>query len=292
MHRPGQPRSDRDSCRQGGPLERRSGGVAIQDPRAAPPRWRAALRWGVILWVALGIRAALLPTQALNMDEVCERHTAAMSIDAILAYDNAFPPLYHWLLKGWLTLDASEYSVRHLSLVGGLLSILAFAGLTRRELGEQTALWATGLAAVSPFHIFYSLLGRPYIFYILCATVALAVGMQLARQSTWGRRLALVGAVAAGAYLHYYFAITFAAIALSLWVWRPSKRLACELVGAGLAVAVLCLPLLPALRGDLTYQVELHPPRQLHLASLAYTWFSTLSGYTLVPRGPSCKRSS
>lgn len=82
------------------------------------------------------------------------------------------PPLYNIAACGWLHLFGVEaVTVRSLSAICGLAQIIALSAwvyVLSRSRGA--ALWAAGLAALTPIHIFYSQEARGYTFLWMLAT--------------------------------------------------------------------------------------------------------------------------
>jgi 4-amino-4-deoxy-L-arabinose transferase-like glycosyltransferase len=91
-------------------------------------------------------------------------------VTSITAHD-VHPPLYLWLLHGWLRWAGdSEFSIRYLSTMGGMLTVALTVVVARRLMGQRAARLATLLVAIARFHIWWSQEARMYIwatFFVL-----------------------------------------------------------------------------------------------------------------------------
>ena len=119
----------------------------------------------LLLLLAYALRLYRLDGQSLWWDEGISLHLATSSLGEIVRdrLANIHPPLYFFLLKGWLGLvGVSAFTGRALSVLAGLLPVaLAFAaarawsrhaGLGRR--GARAAAWlAGGLMLLSPLSV-------------------------------------------------------------------------------------------------------------------------------------------
>ena len=132
----------------------------------------------LILLLALVLRFHRLDAQSLWNDEgtsvaVAQRDLVTIARDA--AHD-IHPPLYYWLLSGWVRLlGTSEAAVRSLSvLLGVALVALTYAlGQLLRPQGERWAgLAATLFAAINPFQVYYSQEARMYMLLAVWSALA------------------------------------------------------------------------------------------------------------------------
>jgi len=99
-----------------------------------------------------------------------------------LTYDDSFltrkvadysPPLYEVLLFVWSQLfGQSEFALRSMSAIGGLLAVLVMYFGLRKILKPVVAMAAASLLAFSPGAIFYSMEARSYSLTLLLATLA------------------------------------------------------------------------------------------------------------------------
>lgn len=135
------------------------------------------------------------------------------------------PPLFLWGVKLCATLGGmSEYTLRVLPLVAGLLVPVGVWRVARRLWPEPAALAAAGLAAFAPTLVQYSVTMKPYVSDALFALVTIALALDVierpAARATWVR-LALGGLLAILGSIPAPFVLAGAAAAL---VTAPSVR--------------------------------------------------------------------
>ena len=142
-----------------------------------------------ILLVALALRCYRLDAQSFWNDEGNSARIAERSLDLILegARGDIHPPGYYLLLHYWrVLLGQSEFALRSLSVVAGLMLVVFTHLLGRRLFGEVTGLTAALLGAISPFAIYYSQEAR---MYALLAALSAASTYLLLRILTGGQQL-------------------------------------------------------------------------------------------------------
>jgi mannosyltransferase len=196
----------------------------------------------LILILALGLRFYRLDAQSLWNDEgtsvaIAQRDLATIARDA--AHD-IHPPLYYWLLHGWVRLmGTSEAGVRSLSALLGVILVALTYLLGRMLAGRWAGLLAALLAAANPFQVYYSQEARMYILLAVWSALAFYAALRWATSPSsgegtgkgednaqpsppkkigsssrlgWGAVYVL--AATAGLYTHYAFAIVLLAINL------------------------------------------------------------------------------
>jgi mannosyltransferase len=128
-----------------------------------------------ILLLASFLRFYRLDTQSLWNDEgtsvaVAQRDLATIARDAA---QDIHPPLYYWLLHGWVELlGTSEAAVRSLSALLGVILVALTYALGRLLAGRWTGLAAALLAAVNPFQVYYSQEARMYMLLAVWSALA------------------------------------------------------------------------------------------------------------------------
>lgn len=178
-------------------------GATVVTPREKKVRAQAGQATRLGLWlmllvilVAFGLRVWRLGAQSLWVDEGISVLFSSRSPEELLKTviaEDLHPPLYYLALHYWMTLAGkSEYSLRFLSVVVGLLAVPVMYQLTRclllvgRKPGLGAApVWGGGLAgtlaAVSPFLVYYSQEARNYMMvttWTLLASLALWKGQE------------------------------------------------------------------------------------------------------------------
>ena len=120
-----------------------------------------------ILLLGFGLRLHRLGDQNIWWDEGHAIWAARQSLAQVtnITARDVHPPLYLWLLHVWMRLTGeSEFSVRYLSLAGGMLTVALAYVVARRLIGRRAALLATLLLATARFHIWWSQEARMYVW--------------------------------------------------------------------------------------------------------------------------------
>ena len=219
----------------------------------------------LILALAAGIRFYALGSQSLWSDEGNSAALAARSLGQIArdAGSDIHPPLYYWLLHFWTRyFGNSEFALRSLSTIFGVLLVWVIAELGRRMFSPVTGLTAGFIAALAPFQVYYSQEARMYILLALEAALAMLLFWHYLKAAAQGGEKPVIRLVfgvllaltwIAGLYTHYFFPIIIAVQTLLflVWLWlnrsagNGSRRLLewVALVGlAGLAFLPWALP--------------------------------------------------
>ena len=186
-----------------------------------------------ITLLGFALRAINLTYHSLWFDEAISLRWAQSSLPRILEVsmnlvEDRLPPLYYLLLKGWGELAGfSEFSVRYLSLVLGVLLIPLVYRLGNRLGPPLTGLPAALLTALNPFLIWYSQEARMYGLAVLEGSVGVFCFLIAIRPaSPQHHRLGWAGlgvATLAGLYTHLYTAFLWPALAL--WLLLNPKLL-------------------------------------------------------------------
>lgn len=143
-------------------------------------------------------------------------------------FHSRHPPGYYLLLHYWQAIFGdTDFALRLLSAIAGILGIVVIYWLGKELFGQNTGLWAAAITAIMPYHVFYSQEIRSYSWLFL-----LTVIMMLGQVKIWSEgdsRLRpvhwwLIYAVAAvlGLYTHYLFPLTLGAVGLHFIIrrWR------------------------------------------------------------------------
>ena len=236
--------------------------------KGAVARQRLLLLGGFL--VAFALRLYHLGAESLWYDETVSVILARKSIPALIAHTagDIHPPGYYMLLHMWQTITKPisfhglEFLYAWPSLFFGLLIIALLFPVARRLYDRRVALLALWLAAVNPFHIWYSQEVRMYTvgaaLGLLCFWILLRYWQPLnfasdKRPSDAVLLSSYALCAAVGLYMLYYFAFLLIAlftIAL-IFAWqghrqetRQKRRLVDWLIAHG-AIVLLWLPWLP-----------------------------------------------
>src|SRR5262245_14578312 len=204
----------------------------------------------LILALAIFLRFYLLDAQSFWNDEGNSARIAERSLTLITegAAGDIHPPLYYYLLHFWRgVFGTSEFALRSLSAVLGVLLVGLTFLIGRKAFSAGIGLLAAFVAAINPFQIYYSQEAR---MYILLAVIGAAATFFLLRNGAaatffllrllegWGARirdqgsgirdrrwrfvidhLSLVICYALGLYTHYAFPFVFVTHFLIVLIW-------------------------------------------------------------------------
>lgn len=173
----------------------------------APTRRPVDWVFVAVIVLAAALRSYGLAAVDVWVDEANAILTAQQPASVVfdmLARDSS-PPLYYFLLKGWMaTFGASPTAVRLPSTLFSLLLVAAVYAIGRRELSRSAGLWGAFLVAIAPTQVFYSQQAR---MYSLLPLLALAAWWFLVEYLRGGRArdfwLSMV-ATAAALYTHNF----------------------------------------------------------------------------------------
>jgi mannosyltransferase len=178
---------------------------------------------------ACGLRLFQLGAQSLWYDEGFSAWLSAQPLDVITARTavDIHPPLYYYLLHYWmLWCGQSEFSLRFMSLVPGVLLVPAIFFLARRLLDEVTGWMAALVTAVSPVYVWYSQEARMYILLVLLTVLSSYFFWRWTEKPTRGHWVAMTLCNVLAVYLHFYafFIVAFQLLYFLLWWMRQETR--------------------------------------------------------------------
>ena len=191
------------------------------------------------------LRLHTLGAESFYFDEAYSvwsaRHSAGWLV--ALSTQRIFPPLYYLALHFWLFFGESEFAVRLLSVVLGLVSTAAIYALARQLFDTRVGLLSASLLAISPLHIWFSQEARMYMLLLtlgLCSANFLLLALRQGRRWHW---LAYILTTALAMNTHYFtlfLALFENAFVFYLWLRRRLGRGVLKYwVLSQLAIAVL-----------------------------------------------------
>jgi len=149
--------------------------------------------FALLILLAFAVRFHFLERQSLWNDEGNSLRLAQRSVPDLLdaAGRDIHPPGYYLALKGWLALAGeSEFGLRALSALQGVLTVAVTMALGRTLFGGATGALAGLFVALSPFAVTYSQETRMH------AQLALLSAASMALFARW------LGEASVGAYRH------------------------------------------------------------------------------------------
>ena len=205
-------------------------------------------RWLPVLVLLLAIFTRLhdIDKQSLWHDEGNSLRLAERSVNDLIeaTSHDIHPPGYYLLLKGWTKLaGTSEFALRMLSALWGLLAVGGTIALGKRLFSLEVGLLAGALIAVNPFAVYYGQEARMYAQLAALSVLSLWLFTGVIARAEWRHQhgepntnsfhtagysfwLGLVNI--AGLYTQYTFLFTIAVeIVLFVWYWfrRRDQRL-------------------------------------------------------------------
>lgn len=207
-------------------------GTPIQDD-SSPPHESAKTRHGVpasrVLAGLTAIGALLrlynLGGNSLWLDEASTLAFARQTLAGIwetTAGGEFNPPLFYWLEHGMLLFGASEFVLRLLPALLGILTIPVVYLIGKEFRDRNVGLIAAALLAFSPFHIFYSQEARAYapmLFFSLALLFYVKAG-----KANETRSWLLFGLFSAAAFwMHFYAVVPVAVLILHALVTRAGS---------------------------------------------------------------------
>ncbi|CRL98059.1 glycosyltransferase family 39 protein [Pseudomonas poae] len=173
--------------------------------------WVSQLWWVPILALAMALRFYNLTTSAIWGDEGSSLLLSEYAVDDLWfhAAHDVHPPLYFFLLRGWIELFGDSIgSIRAMSAIPGVIVVGLGTWLARQLSTRRAAVLAGVLLALLPTAVRYSQEVRMYSLlgvWLLGATLALVYWV---RQPERTRYLVAYGVLmAAGFYTHYFTAL-------------------------------------------------------------------------------------
>ena len=199
--------------------------------------WETLVLLAIVL-LALGLRFYRLDAQSFWNDEgtsvaLAQRDLATITRNA--AHD-IHPPLYYYLLRGWMLLFGqsapigAEFAARSLSALMGLLLVVGTYALASRLWNKGSALLAALFSCLSSFQVYYSQEARMYIGVALFGLLSMLALERLLRHwqeagqagSAWWAVLYVLS-ITAALYTQYYALSLLLAQNLIFLVWLAGR---------------------------------------------------------------------
>lgn len=138
-----------------------------------------------ILALSLFLRIFLLDFESLWLDEGSSIKFAKLSIPELIKSSQADgnPPLYYLILHFWIKIFGdSEFSVRFLSVIFGMLVVVAVYWFCFEFWGREVAIFSSFITGISVFQIFYSQEARMYALLCLLSIISFLYFVKILRQ--------------------------------------------------------------------------------------------------------------
>src|SRR5438105_8575986 len=169
----------------------------------------AALRFLQLIrfsfWIDEGVSVAIARLDGWNFLRILWRREANMSF-------------YYLLLRGWLLFGSSEFFIRSLSVIFGVLSVGAIYALAARMRNRMTGLVAALLLPINAYHLRYSEEARGYSLAVLLTIVSWYFFLRAVEQPSSKHSRAYILSSALAAASHFYAVLVLLAQWMSLYV--------------------------------------------------------------------------
>ena len=224
--------------------------------------------WLLVAIILLGTGLIFhdLGRDSLWLDEITQTEVSSLPIPEIISdvmEERGQPPLYWVSLHFFTRFGSTEFAVRALSAMFGVVNIVLVCKLGRVLFGYREGMVAACLLAVSPLHISHAQDARMYTAVVCFSTLSLYWLYRAIQENEPRQWLAYVGSSILNLWNHAYAVFVFGAEVLfaGVWVvwqmlrklWRlPSQRAGGERLGAyvlsNAAIVGAWVPMLITLR--------------------------------------------
>lgn len=227
-------------------LSKLIGGIKSSFSGDQQPSLRALVT--LVLPISLILRIPRLETRPIWYDDAFSIFLSRGSLGEIISGTAAdtMPPLYYFLLKGWMSLCNQVWFLRTLSVVFSLgIIVLVYLGASR-WFNQRAGLWAALFTAVSPLQVYHAQEIRMYglMTFALFAYILFFIRLWNERgvdRVPWGNWIGLVLSGTVAVYSHN-LAIFSIVVPNLILVFRREWRFLGQLVLAQIGIGVLWLP--------------------------------------------------
>lgn len=241
----------------------------------------------VIVLTAAALRLYALGRKSFWFDEAITLDWTK-NIAGLFKINECTPPLYPFLISAWKLLGVNEFALRSLSVALGVYSVFLIYLAGKMFFDRKTALIASFILAVSPFHIFYSQESTGYVLLAFLVLVAICFFKKALEISRWYFWLGFAFFAILSVFTHYTaFLLFLSEVIFFLASWKRYKHLAAGWIAAHIFMIAVLLPHAWFIISQLVFGVKIHlgwwiPP--LSLEALAITFKNFSVGYNALPK--------
>ncbi len=201
------------------------------------------LLWGLIFLLGVLLRVSHLGAMSMWHDEAYGYQFASRSLGEMfpLLKADVHPPLYFLLLHIWLYFGSSAAWLRGLSVVFGMLVLIAGYLIGKRFFGVHVGLLLMFFLAVSPTEIHYSQEIRMYSLLAFLSGMMIYAALLYVRSRAHGHMALFIVTAALCLYTHYYSLVLIAGLLLYVLLDFIGQGLKTEIA---LRKALTCLVLI------------------------------------------------
>ena len=271
-------------------------GITSPAPSGASPLDKVvtAIRTSRYLQILIGLtfvgfilRFYNLGGNSLWLDEATTLTFARQSageIWASVAAGEFNPPLFYWLEHGMILFGESEFVLRFLPALLGVLTIPVIYLIGKEFRDKNVGLLAAALLTFSPFHIFYSQEARAYAPMLFFFSLALLFYIK-AYRSNETRSWVLFGIFSAIAFwMHFYAFVPVAVLVLHALISRVGEirrdlRNVRDIALSIIVFVLATLPLLVVTANLFLVRTSSAPTYGIQGASVMYQTLLQISGF-------------
>jgi uncharacterized membrane protein len=182
-----------------------------------------------LILIGAFLRIYNLAFNSLWLDETATYSYAQRSLSGIWELTTAGefnPPLFYWIEHGMLALGNSEFILRVIPSIAGILTIPVFYLIGTELKDNLTGIIAALILTLSQFHIFYSQEARAYTLLLLFVSLSLYFCIRAFNRNHTADWI-LTGVFASLAmWTHFYATIVIAPMfLLMLWAYRDKEKI-------------------------------------------------------------------
>src|SRR5664279_4718253 len=180
-----------------------------------------------ILMVGAVLRLVELGRKSFWLDEITTVAIVRMpgfSFWSLVWHDEGNMALYYVLLRGWMHFGTSEATIRLLSVIPGIATILLMYLLGARLFGEKAGLLAAGFMALNACDVMVSQEARAYSFLVLAVAGSTLLLVRWMERPSMARAVAYALVAGLTFYFHYFGILIPVAHAVSLAAVPPVRR--------------------------------------------------------------------
>src|SRR5436309_7711500 len=195
-----------------------------------------------ILMLAALLRLLQLGSESLWYDEAVTVAIVRLDWEAfskVLSHFEANMGLYYCLLRLWINLGESEFVLRSLSALAGVLGVGLVYGLGKRLFDTKVGLMGAALLATNSFHIQYSQEARAYSLMVVLTTLSSLFFLRAIEHSSRNEWAGYILTATLAVYTHFFSVLVLGAHLV--WLVLVRRR---NIPWRGLLVAVLAISML------------------------------------------------
>src|SRR3989304_694918 len=160
------------------------------------------------------------------------------------------PPGYYSVIELLYKLfPPTEITTRSVSIIFYFLTLFMVWKLASAIKGNLFGLLTTIVVAVNPIFFTYAFEARNYTMFAFAATGSVYFLIELSKKFTWQRIIGFILFSTLGIYTHYY--MFFVLAGQGIYILLYDRKILFKMIGTYFAVALLYLPWIPFLAGQL-----------------------------------------